>query len=275
MSIGLSLVNVSRTFQGPSGPVQAVEEASFEVAPSEFVALVGPSGCGKSTILRAVAGLDTGYTGDVLADGVRVTGPDLSRGVVFQEPRLFPWLSTAENVGFGLPRGSNDRAVRVRELLSLVGLTGFERAYSHQLSGGMAQRAAIARALAPRPDVLLLDEPFGALDAFTRIRLQDALQEIWLAQRVYRLDHGAFAPDLATLEAEQLIEPSIRMASTPYAYAIDAADTSSFTAEAVRNGSTVWSGGLAIDQDGTIGGAVSEQGLPSITPGYLFDGGAS
>ncbi len=182
-SIGLSLANVGRTFAGANGPVVALDDVDLTVAPGEFVSLVGPSGCGKSTLLRAVAGLDTEYTGEILADGTPVVGPDLTRGIVFQEPRLFPWLSLADNIAFGLRTGKREKDERVRELIELVGLGGFESAYAHQLSGGMAQRAAIARALAPSPGVLLLDEPFGALDAFTRMRLQDALQDIWLASR--------------------------------------------------------------------------------------------
>ena len=183
MSIGLSLAGVSRAFVGANGPVVALDDVDLSIAPGEFVSLVGPSGCGKSTLLRAVAGLDTEYDGEILADGRPVRGPDLSRGIVFQEPRLFPWLSLTENVAFGLRASRPERDMRVRELIELVGLVGFENAYPHQLSGGMAQRAAIARALAPSPGVLLLDEPCGALDAFTRMRLQDALQDIWLASR--------------------------------------------------------------------------------------------
>ena len=183
MSISLSLSEVGRTFEGANGPVVALENVNLSIAPGEFVSLVGPSGCGKSTLLRAIAGLDREFSGEILADDVPVRGPDLSRGIVFQEPRLFPWLPLTENVGFGLRGSRGARTARVRELISLVGLAGFEKAYPHQLSGGMAQRAAIARALAPSPGVLLLDEPFGALDAFTRMRLQDALQDIWLAQR--------------------------------------------------------------------------------------------
>ena len=184
MSIALTLRQVGRRFDGAAGPVVALEHVSFSVAPGEFVALVGPSGCGKSTILRAVAGLDTAYTGAVQAGDQPVRGPDLTRGIIFQEPRLFAWLTVADNIGFGLRLPRDAWAARVQELIDLVGLTGFERAYPHQLSGGMAQRVAIARALAPNPDVLLLDEPFGALDAFTRIVLQDAVQAIWLKQRV-------------------------------------------------------------------------------------------
>jgi len=183
MSIGLSLSDVGRTFQGPAGPVVALEDIDLTIAPGELISLVGPSGCGKSTLLRAVAGLDREFSGEILADGLPIRGPDLSRGIIFQEPRLFPWLTLAENVGFGLRTAGKARAERISQLISLVGLSGFERAYPHQLSGGMAQRAAIARALAPSPGVLLLDEPFGALDAFTRMRLQDAFQEIWLANR--------------------------------------------------------------------------------------------
>jgi sulfonate transport system ATP-binding protein len=184
MSIPLSLRHFRRQFSGTASEILAIEDVSFEVEAGEFVVLVGPSGCGKSTILRAIVGLDTGYTGTLLANNQPVIGPDLSRGIIFQEPRLFPWLTVAENIGFGLRLSRQASAARVRELIELVGLNNFERAYPHQLSGGMAQRAAIARALAPSPEVLLLDEPFGALDAFTRIRLQDALQAIWQSRRM-------------------------------------------------------------------------------------------
>lgn len=186
MSQSIELVNYSRTFDGVSGPVHAVAPTSLSIEPGSLVAMVGPSGCGKSTILRAVAGLDTGYGGRVLVAGAPVTGPSTSRGVVFQEHRLFPWLTVADNVALGLD-GSPGRRERVAGLLDLVSLNGFERAYPRELSGGMAQRAAIARALAPRPEVLLLDEPFGALDAFTRMHLQDAFQEIWRREQVTAL----------------------------------------------------------------------------------------
>jgi sulfonate transport system ATP-binding protein len=177
------MTDVGRSFAGPNGTVVALEDVQLTIAPGELVSLVGPSGCGKSTLLRAVAGLDREFSGEILADGSPVRGPDLSRGIIFQEPRLFPWLTLTENVGFGLRTSGAARAERISDLIGLVGLAGFEKACPHQLSGGMAQRAAIARALAPSPGVLLLDEPFGALDAFTRMRLQDAFQEIWLANR--------------------------------------------------------------------------------------------
>ena len=182
MSIGLSLTNVGRTFQGPAGAVVALEDVDLTVAPGELISLVGPSGCGKSTLLRAVAGLDREFSGEILADGIPIRGPDLTRGIIFQEPRLFPWLTLVENVGFGLRSSGKARAERIQDLVSLVGLSGFERAYPHQLSGGMAQRVALARALVNHPRVLLLDEPLGALDAFTRMRMQDEVLRLWQAR---------------------------------------------------------------------------------------------
>ncbi|WP_082801887.1 ABC transporter ATP-binding protein [Herbidospora cretacea] len=146
----------------------------------EFLTVVGPSGCGKSTLLSLVAGFAPPTAGTVLADGTPVTGPGPSRGVVFQQPRLFPWLSVAGNIGFGLRRLARaERAARVAELLAMTGLEGAAKLKPYELSGGMRQRAAIARALAPRPKVLLMDEPFGALDAFTRERMQEEIRELW------------------------------------------------------------------------------------------------
>jgi ABC-type nitrate/sulfonate/bicarbonate transport system ATPase subunit len=144
--------------------------------------LVGPSGCGKSTLLRAVAGLDREYVGDILLDGRRIAGTSLLRGIVFQDPRLFPWLTVDENVAIALLNAPMSRAKKrdlVAEHLELVGLSAFARAYPKQLSGGMAQRVAIARGLVNRPEILLLDEPFSALDAMTRAHLQVELQRIW------------------------------------------------------------------------------------------------
>jgi len=143
---------------------------------------VGGSGCGKSTLLRIIAGLERDFQGSVRLGGSPITGPGLDRGYVFQEPRLFPWLTVEGNVGFGL-EGRPDREELVRQHIDLVGLQGFERGFPHQLSGGMAQRAAIARALVGLPQVLLLDEPFGALDALTRIRMQQEVLRIWEAER--------------------------------------------------------------------------------------------
>jgi sulfonate transport system ATP-binding protein len=153
---------------------RVVADVKFNIRERELVTLVGPSGCGKSTLLRIVAGLDTDYRGrvSVLGRQPEVHSPDV--GLVFQEPRLLPWLTVAENVGFDLGRKGKDHP-RVKELLSEVGLLDHAGAYPKQLSGGMAQRAAIARGLFNRPSLLLLDEPFSAVDAFTRMRLQDLL----------------------------------------------------------------------------------------------------
>jgi sulfonate transport system ATP-binding protein len=179
----LKLRKVSKSFDLPQEKLPVLEDVSLDIAPGEFVCIVGASGCGKSTLLRLIAGLDTDYSGSVLYEGRPVTGPDLSRGIVFQEHRLFPWLTVAQNIelAFGatsIPR--RERQERVREQIHRVGLTGFETAWPHQISGGMAQRAAIARALVNRPRLLLLDEPLGALDALTRLKLQQELQRLWL-----------------------------------------------------------------------------------------------
>jgi sulfonate transport system ATP-binding protein len=173
----LSIESVSRTYPGG---VHALERVSIAVAAGEIVAVVGGSGCGKSTLLRLVCGLDRPSAGRVLLDGDIVTGPHEKIGIVFQEPRLLPWLTVAGNVEFGLDdRPRAERAGRAKAQLARVGLADKASAWPRQLSGGQAQRAAIARALVTRPQVLLLDEPFSALDAFTRIDLQDHLLDLW------------------------------------------------------------------------------------------------
>lgn len=179
----LRLRNVSKAFDRPHDRLQVLENISLDIAPGELVCIVGTSGCGKSTLLRLVAGLDTDYSGSIVYDGQPVKGTDLSRGIVFQEHRLFPWLTVEQNIqlAFGatsVPR--KEQHERVREQIHRVGLGGFESAWPHQISGGMAQRAAIARALVVRPRLLLLDEPLGALDALTRLKLQQELQRLWL-----------------------------------------------------------------------------------------------
>ncbi|WEK03410.1 MAG: ABC transporter ATP-binding protein [Candidatus Devosia phytovorans] len=174
--------NVSRIFQTNAGPLPALRDVSISIAPGEFVSLVGPSGCGKSTLLRLIAGLDFPDAGSVHVDGELVTGPSLSRGMLFQDHRLLPWLTVGQNVGLGLHKSSLSPAQkreRVASLINLVGLEGFDTAFPYQLSGGMSQRAAIARSLAPRPKALLLDEPLGALDSLTRARMQAELLRIW------------------------------------------------------------------------------------------------
>jgi ABC-type nitrate/sulfonate/bicarbonate transport system ATPase subunit len=151
------------------------------VSAGEFISLIGPSGCGKSTLLRLIAGLNPADAGSLSLDGTPITGPHYERGLVFQNPMLFPWLSIHNNVAFGLKaRGVYQKEKStVETFLKLVGLEAFGKSYPHQLSGGMAQRAALARALINRPSVLLLDEPLGALDAFTRMNMQDELIRIW------------------------------------------------------------------------------------------------
>ncbi|MEW6644481.1 MAG: ABC transporter ATP-binding protein [Pseudomonadota bacterium] len=173
----LKLDRVGKVY--PNG-VQALEGFSAEIGRGEIVAIIGGSGCGKSTLLRAICGLDPASTGRIALDGAVVTAPHEKIGIIFQEPRLLPWLSVADNVGFGL---ADDPAAlrrdKVARALDRVGLADKARAWPRELSGGQAQRVAIARALAPRPEVLLLDEPFSALDAFTRADLQDHLLALW------------------------------------------------------------------------------------------------
>jgi NitT/TauT family transport system ATP-binding protein len=179
--------HVSKAFPGRSGTVQALDDVSLHVAEGEFVCLVGPSGCGKSTLLNIIAGLEKPDRGHVMADGVPVTGPGRDRMVMFQESALFPWLDVMGNVLFGLKLKPNLRNADRREVaqfyLQLVGLERFARANIHELSGGMKQRVALARSLAPNPRVLLMDEPFAALDALTREQLYGDIQQIWSKRR--------------------------------------------------------------------------------------------
>src|SRR5437763_8926559 len=183
----LAIEHVSKSFQTSSGLVQALEDVSLSVDEGELVCLVGASGCGKSTLLNIIAGLEKPDTGVVLADGKPISGPGRERLVMFQESALFPWLNVIGNVLFGLKLKPNltdkDRCDVAKYYLELVGLTRFERANIHELSGGMKQRVALARALAPNPRVLLMDEPFAALDALTREQLYGDLQRIWKSRR--------------------------------------------------------------------------------------------
>jgi len=183
----LAIENVSKSFQTSSGKVLALDRVDLNVAEGEFVCLVGASGCGKSTLLNIIAGLEKPDSGTVLADGKPITAPGRERLVMFQEPALFPWLDVFGNVLFGLKLKPNltnkDRRDVARYYLELVGLSRFERANIHELSGGMKQRASLARALAPNPRVLLMDEPFAALDALTREQLYGDIQQIWESRR--------------------------------------------------------------------------------------------
>jgi sulfonate transport system ATP-binding protein len=208
----LALTSVSRSFTVDGRAVNALADVELAVRPGEFVTIVGASGCGKSTLLRIVAGLDRSNGGTVVHDGAPVAGPSLKRGIVFQEPRLFPWLTVAQNIALGLENSGLKATARQRlvsEHIALVGLAGFEKAYPRQLSGGMAQRVAIARGLVNRPDLLLLDEPFGALDALTRARLQGELQRIWAHEGITMLlvthdvDEAVFLGDRVVVMAPQ------------------------------------------------------------------------
>jgi ABC-type nitrate/sulfonate/bicarbonate transport system ATPase subunit len=183
----LAIENVSKRFQSSSGIVTALENVSLSLDANEFVGIVGRSGCGKSTLLRLIGGLEPEFDGRIRFEGHDVKAPGLDRGIVFQEHRLFPWLTISQNVAIGVheaPLSATEKRRRVTENIELVGLERFEDAFPHQLSGGMLQRAAIARALTARPQLLLLDEPFGALDAFNKIYLQQELQRIWTQQDI-------------------------------------------------------------------------------------------
>ncbi|MES2994121.1 MAG: ABC transporter ATP-binding protein [Pseudomonadota bacterium] len=184
----LSIQGVGRTFPGVNGgkPTLALQPTSLQVAHNDFITVLGPSGCGKSTLLRIVAGLDTPTVGQVLLDGEPVTGPGADRGMVFQSYTLFPWLTVRENICFGLKQkgmAAGAQAEIAARFIAEVGLTGFESHYPKQLSGGMQQRVALARALANDPKILLLDEPFGALDNQTRALMQELLLSIWELHR--------------------------------------------------------------------------------------------
>jgi sulfonate transport system ATP-binding protein len=198
----LQVRNLHKRFHGQQGEVVALRDINLSIRVGEFVSIVGSSGCGKSTLLRIIAGLEREFEGDALLDREPISGPGPDRGVVFQEHRLFPWLSVRDNVAFGVaPDAPAEIHRSVQEHITLVGLNGFEKAYPHQLSGGMAQRASIARALVNCPKVLLLDEPFGALDALTKIQMQQEILRIWEAEQTtmimvtHDIDEAVFLGD--------------------------------------------------------------------------------
>lgn len=177
----LEIKNVKKVFQLAQEKLEVLQNVNLEVREGEFVSVVGESGCGKSTLLRLIAGLDTVTDGEITIDGKPVTKPSTEVGMIFQESRLFPWSSVEKNIEFGYSRKITRREKKrlIREHIDLVGLKGFEKALPRQLSGGMQQRVSIARTLINRPKVLLLDEPLGALDAFTRINMQQEILRIW------------------------------------------------------------------------------------------------
>jgi NitT/TauT family transport system ATP-binding protein len=179
----LDVQNLVKTFEGAAGSVVALDHISFQAFRREFLCVIGPSGCGKSTLARIIAGLDSPTGGQMLLDGKAIDGPGPDRGMVFQGYTLFPWLTVRRNIMFGpeVSRGLSGSSAdaEAQEWIELVGLSRFADSYPHQLSGGMKQRVAIARALANRPRILLMDEPFGALDAQTRAQMQSYLLQIW------------------------------------------------------------------------------------------------
>ena len=217
----LEVNNLTKIFESNKGPVTALKEVSFKTHRREFVTVIGPSGCGKSTLIRILAGLESKTSGDVLLDGQQVSGPGPDRGMVFQGYTLFPWLTVKKNVMFGLKcqgKSPSSAESEAMQWIDLVGLEKFANAYPDQLSGGMKQRVAIARSLAAQPRILLMDEPFGALDAQTRIRMQSHLMEIWrniditILFITHDLDEAIFLADRVLVlkahpgEVQELIE---------------------------------------------------------------------
>lgn len=177
MSITINSLNKKFTKQQTT--IEVLQDINLEVNRGEFVTIIGPSGCGKSTLLKLIAGLDQEFEGNIFLNGKKIIGPSIKQGFIFQEHRLFPWLTVEKNIAADLSLKNPQVRKRVDELIEIVRLKGFEKAYPKEISGGMSQRVAIARALLRDPEVLLLDEPFGALDAFTRNHLQEVLLDIW------------------------------------------------------------------------------------------------
>jgi NitT/TauT family transport system ATP-binding protein len=196
---GLDIENVNHAFDIDGVALPVLQDVNLSIEPGEFVALLGPSGCGKSTLLRLVAGLEPPRTGTLREDDVRTRGPHPSRVVVFQDPTLFPWRTVWDNVALGLEAQGilKHHRQRVDDALELVGLSAFRNAYPHQLSGGMAQRAALARALVNDPKILVLDEPLGKLDSLTRITMQAELVSLW--------QRKGFTTLLVTHDAEEAL----------------------------------------------------------------------
>lgn len=178
---------VCKSFLSPDDdPIPVLDHINLDIKSGEFITLIGPSGCGKSTLLYAIAGLSQADEGEILIDEESVTGTSHECGLVFQNPQLFKWMNVERNISFGLRAQKiyKDRKDDVPKYIKMIGLNGFEKSYPHQLSGGMSQRVSLARALINHPKVLLLDEPFGALDAFTRNSMQEQIQKIWAQQKM-------------------------------------------------------------------------------------------
>lgn len=211
----LTIKNLNKAFRIDNRTVEVLKNINLTVNPGEFISIIGPSGCGKSTLLRLVVGLDREFDGEIRLGNNLIKGPGVNRGMVFQEARLYPWLTIEENVLFGLGKQhtSEEKRKIVQEHLELVGLKSFAKAYPHQLSGGMQQRVSIARALVNRPQVLLLDEPFGALDAMTRINMQQEILRIWEAEKTtillvtHDIDEAIFLGDRVIVMSQRPATP--------------------------------------------------------------------
>ena len=180
----VEIKNLTKIFNDGKNTVKALDNINLEIKEGSFTSIIGGSGCGKSTMLRIIGGLDTEYSGEVLVSGEKVSAPSREKGFIFQDHRLLPWLTVKENIRFSLPKEQKKNDALIKEYLELVGLADFENSLPKQLSGGMAQRVAIARALANKPRILLLDEPFGALDAITKVNLQEELLKIWQKEKI-------------------------------------------------------------------------------------------
>lgn len=228
--VSLQVKNLNKQFVSPQGTVTALKNINFDVYKREFICVVGPSGCGKSTLIRILAGLESPTSGEVLLDGKQVSDPGPDRGMVFQGYTLFPWLTVKKNVMFGLEMSGHSKMTSEQQAfqwIDLVGLSKFANAYPHQLSGGMKQRVAIARALANQPRILLMDEPFGALDAQTRAKMQSYLHEIWKNIDVtilfitHDLDEAIYLADRVLVlkshpgEVQEMIEVSVPQPRSP------------------------------------------------------------
>ncbi len=228
--VKLQVDHLSKKFDTPKGEILALRELSFQVHRREFITVIGPSGCGKTTLIRILAGLDFPSSGRVMLDGKSMEGPSAERGMVFQDYTLFPWLSVKKNVMFGLEikgMGEMKAEAEAMEWLEIVGLSKFADVYPSQLSGGMKQRVAIARSLANRPEILFLDEPFGALDAQTRASMQDYLLKIWRNVNItiffvtHDLDEAVYLSDRILVlranpgEIDELIEVPVSRPRSP------------------------------------------------------------
>jgi len=184
MSNIIEISKLNKRYKNKEGYVDALVDINLNVKEGEVLSIIGSSGCGKSTLLKIIAGLEAEYEGTVIFNGKPIKGPSREKGVIFQDHRLLPWMTVAENIRFSLPNEEKDVEDLIKENIELVGLKGFENVYPKQLSGGMAQRVSIARALANRPKILLLDEPFGALDAITKINMQEEMLRIWEKEKI-------------------------------------------------------------------------------------------